>query len=112
MSTRFRITEPRSGKKAPRDPTPTPPQLSLLRAPLAILNGTGDRRFWLSARALVLRTAGLSLRPLAIRDMRRVVTGERRSHAFKVLTGAFVPNLWSRHRSGRNGETIGAPSRP
>jgi hypothetical protein len=57
-----------------------PPQLSRLRARLAILNGTGDRRFWLSARALVLRTAGRWQRPLAIRDMRRISTGERRSH--------------------------------
>jgi hypothetical protein len=29
--------------------------------------------------------------PLAIRGMRRVVNGERRSRASKVLTGAFVP---------------------
>ena len=33
---------------------------------LAIFNRTGDRRFWLSARALVLRTAGRWPRPLAI----------------------------------------------
>jgi hypothetical protein len=37
-----------------------------------------------------LRTAGPE-EPLAIRDMRRVVNGERRSHASKDLTGAFVP---------------------
>ena len=68
-----------------------PSQLRL-RARLAILNGTGDRCFWLSAQALLeLRTAGLQQEPLAIRDMRRVVNGERRSHAPKVLTGAFVP---------------------
>jgi hypothetical protein len=50
------------------------------RARLANFNETGGRRFWLSARALVLRTAGH--KPLAIRDMRRVSAGERRSHAF------------------------------
>jgi hypothetical protein len=32
---------------------------SRLRARLAILNGTGDRRFWLSARALVFENSGL-----------------------------------------------------
>jgi hypothetical protein len=34
-----------------------------------------------------------SKEPLAIRDMRPVVNGERRSRTSKVLTGAFVP--WS-----------------
>jgi hypothetical protein len=42
------------------------------------IKGTGDRRFWLSARALAFRTAGRLPRPLAIRDMRRITTGERR----------------------------------
>ena len=50
MSMRLCITKARSGKKAPT----LIPQLSRLRARLAILNGTGDRRFWLSARALPL----------------------------------------------------------
>jgi hypothetical protein len=59
---------------------------------LAILNGTGDRRFWLSARALVLENSGPCSRNLWLsRDMRRVVNGERRSRVSKVLTGAFVP---------------------
>jgi hypothetical protein len=96
MSMRLGITKPRSGKKAPAaKPSvlrrPTPPQLSRLRARLAILNGTGDRRFWLSARALALRTAGRWQRPLAIRDMRRINTGERRSHTSKAWRATFVP---------------------
>ena len=68
------------------------PQLSRLRAQLGILNGIGDRRFWLSARALVFENSGpCSKEPLAIRDMRRVVIGERRSRVYKALTEAFVP---------------------
>lgn len=56
-------------------------------ARLAILDGGRDRRFWLSARALVFENSGpCSKEPLAIRDMRRVVNGERRSRASKVLT--------------------------
>ena len=89
MSMRLRITKPRSGK-APALASPLP-QLSRLRARLAILNGTGDRRFWLSARALLLRTAGPAVGTFGYRDMRRVVNGERRSRATKALTGAFVP---------------------
>ena len=74
---------------------------------LAILNETGDRRFWLSARALVLRTAGHQ--PLAIRDMRRVNVGERRSHAhvkswqalsFLVATAMFHSEEGTPRRSG------------
>ena len=42
------------------------------------------------ARALVFEQR-VELGPLAIRDMHRVVNGERRSHASKVLNGAFVP---------------------
>jgi hypothetical protein len=46
------------------------------------------------ARALVFENSGpCSKEPLAIRDVRRVVNGERRSRASKVLTGAFVPWL-------------------
>jgi len=86
MSMRSGITKPRSGKKAPaaKPQRPTPPQPSRLEAPRATLKGTGDRRFWLSARALALRKAGRWQRPLAIRDMRRINTGERRSHIFKA----------------------------
>src|SRR6266511_924108 len=56
---RLGITKPRSGKKAPASETQhlPLPQLSRLRARLAILNGTGDRRFWLSARALVFENS-------------------------------------------------------
>jgi hypothetical protein len=37
---------------------PPLPQPSRLPAQLAILNGIGDRRFWLSARALVFENSG------------------------------------------------------
>jgi hypothetical protein len=46
---------------------------------------------------------------LAIRDMRHVVNGERRSPASKVLTGAFVRFLIVTP-FGRKGEATGAPS--
>ena len=75
MSIPLRMTEP----SVPAAPVPPRQPIGAL---LAILNRTGDRRFWLSARALVLRTAGRSPRPLAIRDMRRVTTGERRPQFF------------------------------
>ena len=45
--------------------------------------------FGYRARALVFEQR--VRRPLAIRDMRRVVNGERRSRATKALTAAFVP---------------------
>ena len=44
----------------------------------------------------VLRTAGRCQRPLAIRDMRRVSTGERRSQLLKAWQGAFVPLISNR----------------
>jgi len=47
---------------------------------------------------------------LAIRDMRHVVNGERRSHASKVLTGAFVPCVLIMTLGGGR-EAIGAPNR-
>ena len=41
---------------------------------------------------LVFENSGpRSMEPLAIRDMRHVVNGERRSRATKALTAAFVP---------------------
>jgi len=54
-------------------------------------NRTGDRRFWLSGASAFENSGPRSKEPLAIRDMRRVVNGERRSRTFNVLTGAFVP---------------------
>src|SRR5437879_2072293 len=86
MSIWLRITEPSVavGKNAVRlaDIGPTLLSATSIEARLTLLNETGDRRFWLSARALVFRAAGRWQRPLAIRDMRRVSTGERRSHVF------------------------------
>ena len=84
MSMRLGMRKPRSGKKAPaaKPQRLASPQLSRLRARLAILNGTGDRRFWL---------AGRWQRPLAIRDMRRIRIGERRSHISNAWRAAFVP---------------------
>ena len=86
--------KPPSGKNTPAL-APTPPAASPAceRGFGNYLNGIGDRRFWLSARALVFENSGpCSKEPLAIRDMRRVVNGERRSRtSCKVLTGAFVP---------------------
>ncbi len=72
---------------APRDP---------IEARLTLLNETGDRRFWLSARALVFRAAGRWQRPLAIRDMRRVSTGERRPQFFKAWQ--VFSFRWTSHR--------------
>jgi len=43
---------------------------------------------------------------LAIRDMRHIVNGERRSRAFKVLTGAFVPWLLIVMPFGRKGKQL------
>jgi hypothetical protein len=43
--------------------------------------------------------------------MRRVVNGERRSLASKVLTGALVPRLLIMTRFGRKREAIGGASR-
>jgi hypothetical protein len=110
MSMRLGITKPRSGKKSASSEAPAScaylplRSFSRLRARLAILNGTGDRRFWLSARALVLRTAGRWQRPLAIRDMRRINTGERRSHISKAWRVAFVPLISDRDAMFHSGE--------
>jgi hypothetical protein len=106
MSMRLGIKKPRPGKKAPaaKPQRLAPPQHSRLRARLAILNGTGDRRFWLSARALVLRTAGRWQRPLAIRDMRRISIGERRSHISNAWRAAFVPVISDRDAAFHSGE--------
>ena len=83
--------KPRSGKKAPAL-VRTLPQLSRLRARLAILKW--NRRpplLAICASACFENSGPCSKEPLAIRDMRRVVNGERRSRTSKVLTGAFVP---------------------
>ena len=55
MSMRLRITKPRSGKNAPGLAS-TPP--AALPFASTAGNGTGDRRFWLSARALVFDNSG------------------------------------------------------
>jgi hypothetical protein len=46
---------------------------------------------YLRERFVFENSGPCSKEPLAIRDMRRGVNGERRSRASKVLTGAFVP---------------------
>jgi hypothetical protein len=51
--------------------------------------GGRDRRLWLSARALVLKS-GSEKGPLAIRDMRRVLTASG-GLASKFNTRTFVP---------------------
>ena len=48
---------------------------------------------------------------MAIRDMRHIINGERRSHASKVSTGSFVPWTSNRDAVRTEGGNIGAPSR-
>jgi hypothetical protein len=97
MSMRLGMTKPRSGKKArAAGPSvlrlPTPSQLSRLRARLAILNGTVDRRFSLSARALVLRTA---VRLATFGYPRHAPCWYRRATVSRsqVAANTFVPHL-------------------
>ena len=75
-------------------------------------HGPGGRRFWLSARAFVFENSGpCSMEPLAIRDMRRVVNGERTTVSCLQSLDRSFRSLTSDRDTVRTEGGNGAPSR-